>query len=202
MRILIVLSMISFTVAGQRMATDSVVRKQSRYYFSARAGMTLCGECEIDGPTTGYINVVQGIRLSPGSRLGIGTGLMSASQRVIVPIFGSFKFDLGNKRKNRMFVETNLGSGAALGRNKADQYWSESIKVRSYFQPSIGYSIKYHDLKIGIMLGMQWLNMVSTMSYPSYGWIADYGMAGSPNTTEFKYNVSRMTMGLSIGWND
>jgi hypothetical protein len=201
-RILTLLVLTTTIVAAQSTSPDSIVRKQGRYYFSARSGMTLCMECDIDGPTTGYINIVQGIRLTPGSRLGIGFGLMSASQRVIMPLFGSFKFDLFGK-KNKVFFETNYGVGAALaGRTVEEQYWTEAVKAKSYFQPSIGYSIKYHDMKIGIHVGMQWLRMESVMSYPSWGWVPDYRSSGTPNTTEFKYEVARMVMGMSIGWRD
>ena len=201
-RILTLLALTATIAGAQNIPADSVVKKEGRYYFSARSGMTLCMECEIDGPSTGYINIVQGIRLTPGSRLGIGVGLMSASQRVIMPLFGSFKFDLFGK-KNKIFFETNYGIGIGVhGRTQDEQYWTETVKARSYFQPSLGYSIKYHDLKIGIHLGMQWLKMSSVMSYPSWGWIGDYQRGGTPNTTEFNYEVSRLMLGMSIGWRD
>jgi hypothetical protein len=202
MRILSLLLLITTIAVGQSIPTDSIVRKPGRYYFSARTGMTLCAECEVDGPTTGYINIVQGIRLTPGSRLGIGFGLMSASQRMILPLFGSFKFDLFGK-KNKVFFETNYGIGTAIhGQTREERYWTETVNARSYFQPSLGYSINYHDMKIGIHVGMQWLKMESVVSYPSWGWINDFQRGGTPNTTEFKYEVARMMVGMSIGWRD
>jgi hypothetical protein len=200
-RVLIIFLVTATLCSAQRMPADSIVKKEGRYFFSARAGMTLCGACDIDGPTTGYLNIVQGIRLTPGSRLGVGFGLMSASQRVVVPIFGHFKVDLFGK-KNKLFVEANYGVGSAWAQTRDEQWWTETVKAKSYFQPSIGYSIKYHDLKIGILMGMQVLKMVSVLSYPSYGWIADYRRGGTPNTTEFKYDVSRVMVGMSIGWRD
>jgi hypothetical protein len=180
---------------------DSVVRRESRYVFSVRSGMAMCSTCTLDGPTSGYFNTVLGMRLTPGTRIGLGAGLTSASGTMIVPLFGSFKLNLFGK-KNKVFAEANYGFALSPRHDIDETSWTQTVKTKSYFQPSIGYSVPYHDMKLGVMLGIQSLKMVTTTTYPGSWWGWGTNRQGTPNSSEFRYNVTRLVVGFSVGWRD
>jgi hypothetical protein len=180
---------------------DSVPRRASRYFFSVRSGMALCKDCALDGPATAYFSTIHGVRLTPGSHLGVGIGITTAAERVVVPLFGSLNINLFGK-KNKLFAEFNYGAAPSTAASIREEGWTETVKVRSYWQPSIGYKIKYYDMRIGILIGLQAMKLTQTMTYP--GWNGGWGIPrpATQNSTALNYNASRFVVGLSVGWRD
>jgi hypothetical protein len=203
MRCLTAIFLFCFVAAQGATPADSLIRRESRYFFSVRSGMALCADCQFDGPSTGYFSTVHGIRMTPGSRLGIGVGVTTAAERMIIPMFGSLSIDLLGK-KNKLFAEFNYGFARSPQGSIQAEGWTETVKVKSYWQPSIGYKIRYYDMRIGILAGIQSLKLKRTLTYPSWGWGWGWGTTrpGTPNSTELTYNASRFVIGLSVGWRD
>jgi hypothetical protein len=201
MRCLTAILLFCFVAAQGATPADSIPRRDNRYFFSVRSGMALCTDCRFDGPATGYFSTIHGIRMTPGSRLGVGLGVTTAAARVIIPMFGSLSIDLLGK-KNKLFAEFNYGFARSLNGAIEQEGSTETVKVKSYWQPSIGYKIRYYDMRIGILAGIQSLKLKKTLTYPSWGGGWGIDRTGTPNSTELSYNASRFVIGLSIGWRD
>ena len=194
----------SFAWASIGSPGDSITRKPSRYYFSVRSAILPCSTCNIDGKVIGLLSTVHGFKLNKTFGVGVGAGVTSSGNAWIVPVFGNFRMNMPVKknRKNKMFFDLNYGWGLAPANYRETEFGSQSTTCRSYIQPSVGYSIGYHDMRIGIMLGSQAINMTTRSEYPgySYGW--GFTSTASPTVSEFKYAVTRMLVGISIGWKD
>lgn len=204
MRLLTVLAVFFSIAAAAGTDADTVARK-SRYYFAVRSGMAMCSDCEFDGPATGYLTTIHGIHLTPATRVGLGIGLTAAGEHLLVPVFGSLSADLVGKdykKKNRLFVEFNYGIAGSPGKSPDIEGWTERVVPQAYIQPSIGYKIKYHDLNIGIMAGIQSVRLKRVFTSSSESWAWGMLRQGTPNSSELNYNVTRFTLGLSIGWRD
>jgi hypothetical protein len=181
-------------------------RKSSRYYLSVRSAILPCTSCRMDGKISGLLSTVHGFKLNRTFGVGVGAGLTSAGDVWLAPVFGNLRMNMDWKKekKNKLFLEFNYGWGFSPTAEVAFPNGSQSTKCKRYFQPSIGYSIRYHDLRIGIMLGTQSVKMETRSEYQGYYY--GYGIAdwrpSAPNVTEFEYVASRLLLGISIGWRE
>lgn len=180
---------------------DSLVANPSRYFYSFRSGMVFCSECRMDGLASGLLSTVHGIRLNKTFAVGIGVGVTLAGNTWLAPIVGHAKMNLFGK-KNKVFVELNYGGALALFNYERSEYETRLTTCKTYFQPSIGYSIPYHDMRIGILVGIQALKLNTHYVYPGYNYSWGINRQGTPNTVDLAYQVSRMLIGLSIGFRD
>jgi len=180
---------------------DSIARP-SRYFFSVRSAALLCNDCSFDGNAVSLLSTVHGFNLNKFFGVGLGAGITSATSTWVAPVFGNFRLNMPGKKKNKLFIELNWGGAFIFGEEDPEN-GSLRTKCKSYVQPSVGYAVNYHDLRIGVMVGLQSLNMLTRYDYPSYR----YGFGGlikqgTPNSTEYGYDVTRFMVGVSLGWRD
>lgn len=192
------------TVATATIPSDSLPKKPSRYYGSIRSAVLPCRSCYQDGKVTGLVSTVHGIRLNRNFSTGVGAGLTSSGSMWIVPVFGNVRMSMYGKKTNRnsLFLDFNYGWGLAPSNVRRDEFGSQTTKSRNYFQPSVGYSVAYHDLRIGFMLGLQYVRTSTIYEYPGYGYTWGLIRQASTSTTVYDYSVGRMLLGISIGWLD
>jgi hypothetical protein len=182
---------------------DSIPAKQHRYFFSFRTAVLPCGYCEMDGKLTGLLSTVHGVRLNKTFSVGAGLGITTAGGLWITPVFGHLKMNLlGKNKKNKLFGELNYGWAFAGSSYFENEFMTETTSCRRYLQPSIGYSIHYHDMRIGVLVGVQAIKLNTRYEYGGYndGW--GFHRTATPTITDYQYEVSRLMVGLSVGWRD
>lgn len=187
---------------------DSLIKKPSRYYLSFRSAILPCSTCEMDGKVVGLLTTVHGFKINETFGIGVGAGLTSAGNIWLVPVFGNLRINAPREahKRNRLFLDLNYGRGLAPTYREEFNYGgSQTTECRGYVQPSIGYSIAYYDIRIGIMIGLQSVKMTTKAEYPGYyysNWAFASSMVPTPNVTEFEYAAKRLMVGVSIGWRD
>ena len=183
--------------------TDSIPAKQPRYFFSFRTAILPCGDCQMDGKLTGLLSTVHGVRLNNTFSVGAGLGVTTAGGLWITPVFGHLKMNMfGKKKKNKLFAELNYGWAVAGSSYYENPGMTETTSCRRYLQPSIGYSIHYHDMRIGVLVGVQAIKLNTRYEYDGNSYTWGFDRTVQPTITDYKYEVSRLMVGLSVGWRD
>src|ERR1700741_4453567 len=93
------------SIPASSQVADSIPKKQSRYFFSVRSSMLLCGDCDLDGNIVGQLSTVHGLRLNRTFDIALGTGITSVESAWVMPLFGNLRMNMyGKKRKkNKLF---------------------------------------------------------------------------------------------------
>lgn len=111
--------------------------------------------------------------------IGAGTGL-SFYEKMLIPVFGDIRYQMGRTRKFTPFVECGIGYSFAPGKN---------VNGGFYLYPSIGLQYEWiRDTKLQLALGyeMQDLSLLKTYK-------------GGCVISEFEENLSHHTLSIRIG---
>lgn len=182
--------------------SDSLeVQKKLPYFFTVRSGAIVgCRDCGERTRTTFAASTIHGVRLRERWNLGLGTGYFSYSGWETMPFFGSASVDLGRK-KNKLFFEFNYGySKAWLNLPEWEEFGFKKAKGGRMVQPTVGYKIAYHDLRISLVAGYHYQRVQRLHEYPNLLWSNGNLVSTEPNWTETTQIFNRFLIQIGVGW--
>jgi hypothetical protein len=184
---------------------DSAVRRERHYFNSIRSGMLAgCSTCAIPDRLAFSATTIHGIKVNENWSWGIGTGLSSYSGWQVMPFFLSTAVDLHPKKttaKNRVFLEFNYGiSKAWLGELKDLEYGLVSARGGRVVQPSIGYKVFYHDLRLYFTLGYSNQLVQKNYEYRNQAWVNGKIVELEPHRVEELKVYRRLSLQIGFGW--
>ncbi len=177
-------------------------KRKSHYYFNFLSG-TLIGNSGINGEesATYSFTTTHGVRLGNRLSVGVGLGFDSYWGWKAMPVFGSLSYDLLGK-KNRLFVQLNYGKSWVKKAESQYEYGTTTYNGGGMINPSLGYKIVYHDLRLYILAGfkMQKVNMYT--EYPGYYSYANRLIAPTPNSSysNTELSMNRAYFSIGFGW--
>ena len=182
--------------------SDSVRQKVAYYGYLQTGALVACNSCQGGQQITFTSAIVQGISLGKRMRVGAGAGFDSYYGWQVVPIFGSFEFDLIHVNpKQAVIFQFQYGGASARLNNEFKSYGYSKIEAGKMVYPQLGYRIQYHDLKLGFIIGYKYQRLEASYEYPIYQpdvigtkMVVDY------NRTVLEQRISRFAVAIQIGW--
>jgi len=200
--------------AAQNRAIDSVqskkhiedtLAKRVEYFFNVQAGSLVgCNDCSQGKDVTFSMETVHGITVGKKFRAGLGVGFDSYVNWNTIPFFLTASWDLiGNKNKNALFVQ--MSYGWAHPWFIKDGYYADyaydpftNVSGKRLIKPSIGYRIKYHDLKLSVLASYQWQRIHYSEGQYVCAWCENYPAPFVTN--EITQDMNRVHVMMSVGW--
>lgn len=186
---------------AQSINSDSLRKGRVEYYFQFQSGALVgCNSCDNGKQVSFTSSFINGVKIGRKLRVGAGFGFDSYVDWNIVPFFASASWDLIGK-KNVLFLQFNYGDG--IGGWRPVQYEeyglidSEFGKMYSY---SVGYRIKYEQLRITLGIGQKTQMVTTNYEYPTYYLRNNLYVQGDPSRTEIKNQMNRLAVFMAIGW--
>jgi hypothetical protein len=186
---------------AQSPVNDSLRAKKVEYFFQLQTGALVgCNSCG-DGKQVSFSSAFSnGVKIGRKLRVGAGFGLDSYFNWNLLPVFGMASWDLIGK-KNVLFVDLNFGNAIAGWRPEAiDEYGYTDSRYGNMYSYSIGYRIKYEQMRIAVGVGQKTQFVTSYYEYPTYYWRNNNYVMGEPGRKEIKNEINRLAVWLSIGW--
>lgn len=173
------------------------------YFFNVQFGSLIgCNNCGQGRDATFSAATVHGVTIGKKLRGGVGIGFDAYANWQTLPIFGSVSWDLiGNKNKGALFLQLNYGwAHPWFVRNNLYNYYTTdpygAVAGGRMINPSIGYRIKYHDLKIAIGVGYKYQRIFYKTNY-----FCPYCDVYVPNQNlEITQDMNRLQLLMSVGW--
>lgn len=181
--------------------TKSSEPNKSLYFFSLQVGSLVgCNNYNDGKDITSSISVLNGITMGNKFRTAFGLGFDSYIGWHTLPVFLSVSYDLfGNKNRNAFFIQVNYGRAKAWRQKNYRDYAFKKAEGGSMFTPQVGYRIKYHDVRLALMVGVKFQNVRSFHEYPNWVW-TDGGYKEVMNMSIVKQEMTRFMISLNVGW--
>jgi hypothetical protein len=175
------------------------------YFFNVQMGSLIgCNNCGNGRDVTFTTATTHGVTIGKKLRTGLGIGFDSYANWQTLPVFGSVSFDLiGNKKSNAVFVQLNYGwAHPWFVRNNLYNYYTSDpyggIAGGRMINPSIGYRLKYHEMKLSIGVGYKY-QRIFYKSEPYYACPACLYQAPQ-NALDVTQEMNRLQVIMSVGW--
>ena len=178
-------------------------QKLIKYFFELNAGaLTGCDNCTANNSTTFTASTVHGLTIGKKFRAGAGIGFDSYEGWQTLPFFGQLGYDLlGTRSTNALFLEARYGWSHAWDNRVPFQPGRVDVDGGSTFSGQIGYGVKYHNLRLGLLFGFRQQFVFSTVEYPTYYWNGQGILVeGAPNTMSLTREMRRVMISLQVGW--
>jgi hypothetical protein len=185
---------------GHVSGDDTTVAKVPlRYFFNINSGMLFCNECKLEGSVLAAPSTTHGLEYGI-FRLGAGVGFNSIGDVRLVPYYGSISMNLfSQKRRQGVILEFNYGSARSWVTTSTDQfYYLTEARAKNFVQPSFGYGLYYHKMRIALTLGWQRLDITKKYQY-SEGYYAADSTYYPSSYTEISQRLNRFFVNLSLG---
>ena len=174
------------------------------YFFNVQAGSLIgCNDCGKGKDVTFSVTTTHGVTIGKKLRGGLGIGFDSYANWQTLPVFLSASWDvIGNKNQNAVFLQMNYGwAHPWFVRNNLYNYYQTDpytdVSGGQMINPSVGYRLKYHDLRVSILVGYKYQRL-SYKSIPYYSCLACYML---PNQNlEINQDMNRLQVMMSVGW--
>lgn len=202
--LVIVLLVWGFDLNAQSNTSDSVRRKRIEYYFQFQSGALVgCNSCDNGKQVSFTSSFTNGVKIGRKLRVGAGFGFDSYVDWNIVPVFASASWDLLVKKgkKNVLFLQFDYGDGIGGWKPvQYDEYGLTDTQFGKMYSYSIGYRIKYDQLRITLGVGRKTQLVNSYYEYPTYYLRNNLYVPGDPSRTEIKTQMNRFSVFMAIGW--
>lgn len=176
------------------------------YFFNVQVGSLIgCNDCGKGRDVTFSATTVQGVTLGRKLRVGAGVGFDSYANWQTLPVFGSISWDvIGNKNKNAVFLQLSYGwAHPWFVRKDLYTYYASDpfggVAGGRMINPSIGYRLKYHDLKVSIGIGYKY-QRIFYKSDPYSGCPGCYVYHAPTENLDITQEINRLQMMMSVGW--
>lgn len=185
--------------------TDSKTHKRRGipYFVYFQSGALVgCNDCSEKKEVSFTASVVHGFSLSKKLRVGAGIGFDSYANWQTLPLFGSVSWDLlGNKNTNALFLQFNYGWAHPWLNKTARTYGYKEVNGGKMYALSLGYRIRYHDLRLSFALGLKSQDVSSYYEYPTYyTTITGQVREGMASTQKLEEELKRVQFAMAIGW--
>lgn len=179
--------------------------KQIGYFFNVQVGSLIgCNNCGQGRDATFSAATTHGVTIGKKLRGGLGVGFDSYANWQTLPVFGSVSWDLiGNKNKSALFIQLNYGWAHPwfVRNNLYNNYTTDpytGVAGGRMINPSIGYRLKYHDLKLSIGIGYKYQRIF--YKTPQY-YVCPFCDVYVPNQNlEITQEINRLQLMMSVGW--
>lgn len=175
------------------------------YFFNVQAGSLIgCNDCGKGRDVTFSVATTHGVTVGKKLRGGLGVGFDSYANWQTLPVFASLSLDLiGNRDKNALFIQLNYGwAHPWFVRNNLYNYYTSDPYHGVYggrmVNPSIGYRLKYHDLKLSFGVGYKY-QRIFYRSDPGYCAWCDFYHTSYQNF-DITQEINRLQLMMSVGW--
>jgi hypothetical protein len=176
------------------------------YFFDVQTGSLIgCNDCGKGRDVTFSIATTHGVTVGKKLRGGLGVGFDSYANWQTFPIFGSVSWDLiGNKNKNAVFVQFSYGwAHPWFVRNNLYNYYQtdpyNAVSGGRMMNPSIGYRLKYYDLKLSIVIGYK-CQRIFYKSPPYNSCPMCVPLMFAQNDYDITQEINRLQLMVGIGW--
>jgi hypothetical protein len=189
-----------------KLAEEEKDTKRIGYFFNVQMGSLIgCNNCGKGRDVTFSAATTHGVTVGKHLRGGLGVGLDSYANWQTLPVFVSVSWDLiGNKNRNAVFVQLNYGWAHPwfVRSNLYNNYTTDPYHAVSggrMVNSSIGYRIKYHDLKLSFGIGYK-VQRIFYRSDPSYVclWCDFYHIPYE--NLDITQDINRLQLMMSVGW--
>lgn len=202
----ILLSLLWFVAPAQEVQMDSLEKNRFQYYFQLQSGALIgCNDCSKGKQVSFTTAFNNGIKIGKYWQVGGGIGFDSYANWNLLPVFVSTAWEIHSKKnKNALFLQFDYGD--AIGGWKPIQYDYEEYglidtRYGRMYSYSIGYRIKYDQLRISFGLGRKSQRITSFYEYPTYYWNNNLMVMGDPSRKEVTSNLNRLMIWMTIGLN-
>ncbi|GHM98949.1 hypothetical protein WSM22_04390 [Cytophagales bacterium WSM2-2] len=195
---------VHYTRLEKPKAQNAETGKFIQYYFNVQSGALIgCNDCSRGQEVTYSFATNHGVTIGEKFRAGIGTGFDSYQSWQTLPLYALASWDLiGNKNKGAVYLQMTYGLAHAwFVRNGSYQYYGSDpfvgVSGGRTINPSIGYRLKYHDVKMAFAVGYKF----QRISYKSAQYICpacDYFIA--PAQSEITQDFNRIQLTMVVGW--
>jgi hypothetical protein len=180
--------------------------KMVEYFFNLQMGSLIgCNDCGKGKDVTSSFATTHGVTVGKKWRGGVGTGFDSYTNWHTIPLYAMASWDLiGNKNRNAVYLQLAYGwAHPWFIRNGEYNYYTSdpfnSIKGGRMINPSIGYRLKYHDLKLSVGVGYKFQRIFYKSDQPYYcGPACDF--RGPSQNHEITQDFNRVQVMMSVGW--
>jgi hypothetical protein len=176
------------------------------YFFTVQTGSLIgCNDCSRGQEVTFSASTSHGVTVGKKFRGALGVGFDSYNSWQALPIFTSVSWDLiGNKNKNAVYIQMNYGWSHPwfIKNGSYNNYLNDpytDVSGGRMINPSIGYRMKYHDLKLSIGVGYKF----QRISYKSASYYYGCPMCDVQVPTQtlgVTQDFNRLQLMMSVGW--
>lgn len=180
---------------------DTAITSGVHYFGILQTGaLAGCRDCVNEHGVSFSSTLTNGVTLGRKLRAGFGLGIDSYRDWETMPLFGMVAWDvIGNIDRNGLFIAFAAGTSKAWRENTLNEYGLEHVKGGRMLAPQIGYRIRYHDVSLGLSLGIRSQRVFTFYEYPNWIWTgADYQQMTARYSV--KQDMSRLQIVVSVGW--
>ncbi|MBI1767546.1 MAG: hypothetical protein HY015_05740 [Bacteroidetes bacterium] len=183
---------------------DEKGSKTTAYFFNIQAGSLIgCNDCSKGKDVTFSFATTHGVAIGKKFRAGLAVGFDSYINWQTIPIYAVSSWDLiGNKNRNALYLQMAYGwAHPWFIRNGSYSYYTTDpftdVSGGKMINPSIGYRIKYYNLKMALTLGYKF----QRISYRTnvYTYCPECNFAPM-QTSEIIHDFNRIQVAMTVGW--
>src|SRR5258706_4796698 len=181
--------------------------KVVEYFFNIQAGSLIgCNNCGKGKDVTFSFATTHGVTIGKKLRTGVAVGFDSYTNWQTSPIYAVVSWDLiGNKNGNAVYLQMEYGwSHPWFVRNGSYSYYNTDpfigVSGGKMINPSIGYRIKYYNLKMSLAVGYKFQRIFYKTNY--YGYYCpscNYIAFSMPAQSEITQDFNRLQVILIVG---
>ncbi len=189
-----------------KLNNESINPKTVGYFFNLQMGPLIgCNDCGKGNDVTFSFATMHGVTIGKKWRGGVGAGFDSYTNWHTIPAYAMVSWDLiGNKNKNAVYLQFAYGwAHPWFIRNGEYNYYATdpftSVRGGRMINPSIGYRLNYHDLKLSIGVGYKFQRIFyKSRQYYYCGPACD--LIGPYQNLEITQDFNRVQVMMSVGW--